>query len=157
MGRRGKRPPPTALTIARGNPGKRPINLDEPELPASETDPPADMDGRALVEWNHLASTLVNSGVLTMVDRSCFETYCRLVQDEEEYQKLVAKGREDAHKLGYASFLLKIRAQKKQYAAELGLTPSSRTGVKVKKPVDAGNARRKRFFKVHDGNAARPA
>jgi phage terminase small subunit len=78
-----------------------------------------------------------------------FEEYCRLVGEVDEYEKMINKvGRADAHKLGYANYLLKLRTQLRQQAAHLGLTPSSRSGVKAVKVVtkDAAAAKRDRFF-----------
>jgi P27 family predicted phage terminase small subunit len=146
MGKRGFPPQPTALKIARGNPGKRPLNHEEPQLRPAGLKPPVTLKGKALEEWERLGPDLVDAGVLTVGDLSTFETYCRLVGQEAEYQKKSQKHKDDAtQQLRYDSHLLKIRAQKKQYAAELGLTPSSRSGVKAKKPKDQTDDRRRKF------------
>jgi P27 family predicted phage terminase small subunit len=152
MGRRGPAKTPSALTIARGNPGKRAINHDEPKFPPSELTPPKGLKGRGLEEWINLCPELVRSGVLTVGDRKCFETYCRTVDDENRYEKLIAKVEDEAaNQLGYPQHLLRIRTQLKQYEDALGLTPSSRAGIKVKKPADAGDERRRRFFGIKGG------
>ena len=152
MGRRGPKKTPTALTIARGNPGKRAINHEEPQLPVADLTPPKGLDGRALEEWQALGPTLKESGVLTVADLRCFEIYCRSVADEERYTKLAGRVEpEEALKLGYAAQLLKVRGQLKQYLEILGLTPTSRSGVKAKKPVDTADERRRRFFGIKGG------
>lgn len=162
MGRRGPRPQPVALKIARGNPGQHKLP-EEPKLPPASDAAPA-LTGSALAEWNRLHQVLVDAGVLTVADESTFVTYCRLVGEEDEYQQLIEKvGREAAHQLGYASYLVKIRAQKKQYAAECGVTPSSRSGVKVAPNVrlqraqqtDANHGKRQKYFGKRGGR--RPA
>lgn len=156
MGRRGPAKTPTALTVARGNPGKRPINADEPELPVAVTaKPPAGLPKRALAEWKRLFPMLTASGVLTTADLDTFETYCRLIAECAQVEALVKKhGVEVSQRQGYSGFLLKLRAQKKQYAAELGLTPASRSGVKRAKVEDPANEKRRRFFGVVQGGAS---
>ena len=149
MGRRGPQPQPTVLKLARGAPGHRPLNHDEPALAASSSrKAPAGMTGRAKREWVTLVDELTEKGVLTIGDMHAFEEYCRLVGEVHTYERLIVRvGRPEAHKLGYANYLLKLRTQLRQQAAHLGLTPSSRSGVKaVKVAVDAKAAQNKRFF-----------
>lgn len=147
MGRRGPKTTPTALKIERGNPGKRALNQDEPDIAPAPMEPPAHLKGRALKEWKRLGPELVEKGVLTIGDLAVFETYCQLVADVDAYERLVRKvGKARAHFLGYANYLLKLRAQQKQYAAELGLTPSSRSGVKAAKSPATVDPKRARFF-----------
>ena len=123
-------------------------------IPPSALTPPKGLKGRGLEEWENLCPELVRSGVLTVGDRKCFETYCRTVDDENRYEKLIAKVEDEpAQRLGYPQHLLRIRTQLKQYEDALGLTPSSRAGIKVKKPPDAGEERKRRFFGVIDGSA----
>lgn len=147
-----------ALQVARGNPGKRAINQDEVELtPVVDASPPSGLPARALKEWKRLAPELIRTGVLTVGDLDTFETYCRLVDDCASYEARVRKvGVQDAMRLGYSGFLVKLRAQKKQYAAELGLTPQSRSGVKKVKVADPADARRSRFFSITGGRADTP-
>lgn len=149
MGRRGPQPQPTVLKLARGNPGRRPLNHDEPELPAASRGVPKGMTGKAKEEWVRLIDVLTDSGVLTVGDMDAFEEYCWIVGDVHEYRQLVRKvGKEQATAMGYANHLNKLRLQKRQQAAHLGLTPSSRSGVKsvgaVKK--DEAAEKRARFF-----------
>jgi P27 family predicted phage terminase small subunit len=147
MGQRGPRPEPTAFKIARGNPGKRPLNHDEPELTAAETKAPAGMPRAALAEWKRLAPELVGAGVLTVGDLKTFEQYCRIVADLAECEKTCKKvGYEDAKKLGYFRDKKDLRAMLKSFAAELGLTPTSRSGVKKIKGKKATEQKRSRFF-----------
>lgn len=161
MGRRGPKPAPTAEKRKRGNPGHRALNEQEPVLPAADLTPPEHLGEAGLKEWNRLGQMLTDAGVLTAGDMRCFETYCRIVDDEARYVALCQKvGDAAAHQVGYAAHLLRLRAQLKQYLAELGGTPSSRSGVKanhqgwtpkVTPGATARAARKKRFFgpKLH--------
>ena len=155
MGKRGRQPQPTALKLARGNPGKRPVNLDEPVLePASEEAPP-DLTGRALEEWRDQAPRLIAVGVLTVGDRSAFATYCRLVAQEADLQELIEKtGMRYSMDLGFFRLLHQTRDQKLRYAQHFGLTPSSRSGIKAKKPVDPADQRRRKFFGIVGGGTS---
>lgn len=151
MGRRGPPPQPTMLKIARGNPGHRPLNHDEPVLVAparASRRIPGGLTGRAKSEWNRLVDELISKGVLTVGDMHAFEEYCRLVGEVDTYEKLIKRvGRPDAHKLGYANYLLRLRTQLRQQAAHLGLTPSSRSGVTaVRSTANAVDPKRARFF-----------
>lgn len=151
MGRRGPQPQPTALKLERGNPGRRPLNLDEPQLEApsvASRKPPASLTGRAKKEWVRLADELISKGLLTVGDLTTFEQYCRLVGDVDAYEMLIKRtGRARSHELGYANYLLKLRTQLRQQAAHMGLTPSSRSGVKpVKSGANIIDAKRTRFF-----------
>jgi P27 family predicted phage terminase small subunit len=150
MGRRGFQPQPTALKLARGNPHQHKLNDAEPELAVATRAAPSGLKGRARKEWDRLADELISKGVLTVGDMHFFEEYCTLVGEVDTYEKLIRRvGRENAHKLGYANYLLKLRTQLRQQAAHLGLTPSSRSGVKAVKVAAAKSPealKRDRFF-----------
>lgn len=159
MGRRGPKPAPGILKLARGNPGKRAIP-EEAQLPPAEAERPAAdqagaLTGEALKEYTRLRPVLIDAGVLTIADEFTFETYCRLVGEVRAYEVKCAEAKlEDAHRLGYTGHLHKLRAQVKQYAAELGVTPSSRASVKVApslrrtraEAVDRNDGKRKKYF-----------
>src|SRR5687768_13401318 len=105
MGRRGPQPQPTVFKIERGNPGRRPLNQEEPELAAPTAKVPPALTGRAKAEWIRLADELIAKGVLTVGDMHGFEQYCTLVGDIDRYEKLIRKvGLESAHSLGYANY-----------------------------------------------------
>lgn len=150
MGRRGPPPEPTALKLERGNPGRRPLNQEEPELAPGARKVPKGLTGRAKVEWNRLIGELLDKGLLTVGDLHAFERYCVLVGRLEEYETLVSSvGVEESHAKGYANYLLKLETQCRQAAAHLGLTPSSRSGVKAAKviaPKSAAETKRQRYF-----------
>lgn len=142
---------PTALKLERGTPGHHKLNHDEPDLPQPATiKPPKGMTGKAKQEWIRLADLLVSRGVLTEGDMDAFEEYCHLVGDVDQYRRLAKRvGPSSAVSLGYASALNKLRTQKRQQAAHLGLTSTSRSGVKAAKVTatkDAAATKRERFF-----------
>lgn len=132
MGRRGPKPLPTAIKAARGTLQRCRTNHEEPVLPApSVFDPPKTLKGRGREEWVRQVKQLTDAGVLRDADMVTFEMYCRSLSDLEGYERLTSKNRELALAKGYAGMVVKLRTQAKQLAAELGLTPSSRAGVKA--------------------------
>lgn len=149
MGARGPKPQPSALKLERGNPGHRPINQEEPLLAPAPREVPKRLTGRAKVEWVRLVDELVDKGVLTVADLYSFERYCVLVGLVEKYEALIQKaGPEEAHRLGYSGYLLKLETQRRSEGTQLGLTPSSRSTIKAVKPIkaDPAKAKRDRFF-----------
>ena len=132
MGRRGTKPLPTAIKMARGTLRKCRTNPDEPQLAAPRSlEPPTGLRGRGLAHWNRQIGEQVEAGVLRDVDLVTFELWCRRLTDLEGYERLASKNRELAIAKGYANMVLKLTAACKQLAAECGGTPSSRSGVKA--------------------------
>lgn len=142
MGRRGPPKTPSVLALVRGNPGKRPINRQEPKLPAGEDadwQAPAHLTEEAKKEWQRQVPDLRAAGVLTLADRTMFAEYCSAYSDLREYEALAAQvGHEASIRLGYAGQVLKLRQQVRQLAADAGLNPSARSGVKAAKAPDKG-------------------
>lgn len=141
--RTGRPRKPTALKIMHGTARKDRANPEEPQLAAPDiTKPPKGMTRGAKAEWKRLASELVTAGVLTVGDVKVFQRYCEIVAKVEAYERMIRKvGIENSHSLGYANYLIKLQLQQKQYSETLGLTPSSRSGVKAtKKSKDEDSA-----------------
>ena len=158
MGRRGPKPEPTALRLLKGNPGKRGINHDEPIPPPGEDADwavPATLGASARVEWERQVGVLREIGVLTLADRTIFEVYCQAVGDLADAQRtldvLVTAGAHQAA-VDVRDQVMKLRNQVKQLAAEIGVTPSSRSGVKAAKTKPASSSK-DRFFGVPGGKA----
>ena len=83
-----------------------------------------------------------------------FENYCRGLTDLRRYEIRARKaGPELAIAKGYAGMVVKLRAQVTQLQAQLGLTPSSRSGVKVTKPKDRADKLREEFFGIRGGRS----
>lgn len=136
---RGRKPQPTALKLLRGLPGKRPINEQEPEHPPLDVACPDDLvDPVARAEWERVAAQLVQTGQVTMVDRGTLMGYClkygqwKALEDEARKHPFIVRSPSGYPipnpALGMANkcFALMLKA-----AAELGITPSSRSRVKT--------------------------
>ena len=129
MGRRGPAPMPSALKIATGNAGKRPIRDDEPKPEVGAPKCPTWLASDAKSIWRQLAPRLVRAGVLTKLDGNALGRYCDVLcrwlaarddEDEKLYQKL-------------GVMLLRLEQ-------EFGMTPSARTRLRVEPRADEGDA-----------------
>ena len=148
------RPKPTAVKLAEGNRGHRPIEGDDfqPEHIMPET--PKGMSRGALREWRRMSKVLFNSGVLTQVDGKALRTYCEKADLVERAQKRILETGTEVisvyamNKEGEQVFLrqeinpwYKVLADAekimKAFLIEFGLTPASRSRLKLpKKPED---------------------
>jgi P27 family predicted phage terminase small subunit len=135
---RGRKPVPTAIRRHNGNPGKRRYNHDEP-MPLNEIpDCPDHLSDLARQEWNRIAATLHDLGVLTSVDRAALAAYCqtygRWVEAEQKLQETPTLFKTPS---GYVQQSPWLSVSNKQlelmgrYMVELGLTPASRSRVVV--------------------------
>ena len=73
---RGRRPKPTRLKVLTGNPGKRPLNGNEPRPAAAVPECPAELGPVARTEWNRLVGELSALRLLTNLDRAALAAYC---------------------------------------------------------------------------------
>ena len=145
MGARGPRPKPLNLILLNGNAGHHTL----PENPVNPTPvlpkPPAHLDQIAKKEWKRVAPELFKLGVLSLVDLAALEGYC------ENYAIWVRMKKEIIAQGGYAAYITgknsqtipELAAMKsafamlKTFAAEFGMTPSSRGRMNVERPKDS--------------------
>ena len=144
MGRRGPAATPTAVKRMRGNPGKRPLNDREPTPDAAMPHAPAHLTKEARAEWRRVARRLHNAGVLTYVDRGVLAVYCQAYGRWAEAERaLQLNGMMVETPNGYqqqspwVNIANKAMEQMIRAARELGLTPASRSAIKVEKPAES--------------------
>ncbi len=106
----GRKPKPTALKLIRGNPGKRPLNNNEP-MPIGDVNKPAFVKGKAAQLWIQYAPELERLGVLTVVDVDMFGAWCCLMAEFQESPERCNAAR---------------IAQMRALASTFGLDPSAR-------------------------------
>ncbi len=135
---RGRKPKPTAVKIAEGNPGKRRINGREPKPAGSLPDCPAHLSAEAKAEWNRIAASLNKIGLLTQVDRTTMAGYCqcygRWVEAEQKLAETPAILRMPSGYIQQSPWLTIANKQLElmaRYMAELGLTPASRSRLAI--------------------------
>ena len=141
MGKRGPRPEPTIIKIAKGNPGKRALNQSEPKPPSDDIKPPSWVTGVSLEKWEEVVPKLVGMGVMTNADIDTIVRYCTMHEGYVKYLDQVRRGldvlviRDDKGKVKYmqitpaATMLSKLSASMLRIEQEFGLTPSSRSGI----------------------------
>ncbi|ACC76139.1 phage terminase small subunit P27 family [Paraburkholderia phymatum] len=138
---RGRKPTPTALKLARGNPGKRPLPENEP-TPKGDIEMPAYLTPAAAEHWPLVASQLQDAGVLTSVDTTALALYCeafarwRHATDQvTKYGSVVKTPNGFPVQSPFLAIANKAHEQMTKLLVEFGMTPSSRTRVS-KAPSD---------------------
>jgi P27 family predicted phage terminase small subunit len=139
MGRPRK---PTALKIVEGNPGKRKLPEDEPQLQIERPTMPRRMSPVAKEAWKRFAPLLEVMGVLTKVDSGALERLCETYAEIADYQNQIARcgstystvtehGQEVIRPHPAVAMLSAADRRFKTYLTEFGLTPAARAKVKV--------------------------
>lgn len=122
-----------------GNPGKRPLNEREPR-PDGVPSCPRYLSKAARKEGRRVAPRLVamGSGMLTEVDRAAFACYRQAVgrlEDAErelvKYRNVIKTPKGYPIQNPYLAIANKAIDQIRQFAVEFGMTPSSRSRVRV--------------------------
>jgi phage terminase small subunit len=73
---RVRRPKPTRLKLLTGNPGKRPLNNNEPHPEVAIPDCPLELGPVAKQEWDRMAAQLGPLRMITQLDRAALASYC---------------------------------------------------------------------------------
>ena len=137
MGRRGPPPTPTRVKQLRGVRPSR-INLREP-LPAPDAPRmPADMDPEAKAVWRRVVRVMRHTGVIRAADADVLRCYCEAVARYAQASRLygqsgpIIRGR-DGNAVGNPLHrITRDNADEiRQFARELGLSPSARAGLQV--------------------------
>jgi P27 family predicted phage terminase small subunit len=136
---RGRKPLPTQIKALRGNPGKRALNHSEPKPDASSVPrAPRWLNEIGKQEWRRRAGELYRLGLLTRLDQTALAAYCdcyatwRAARDQIAAQGLTifnAAGIPIKHPA--VTVREKAVEQMKQYLSEFGMTPSSRSRIKL--------------------------
>lgn len=140
---RGRKPKPTALKLAEGNPGKRKINRGEPKPDGAAPACPRHLKGEARKEWVRLVPELEKIGLMTKVDLAAMACYC---ESWGLYLQALAAMARPAKKGGGAvtvtdkgnqiqsPWLAIANRQKaliRSFLAEFGLTPATRSRLSI--------------------------
>lgn len=147
----GPRPTPTYLKLLRGNPGRRPINKNEPkpEIPAKQPAPPAWLSAYALEEWKRVAPELWRINLLTKVDVAVFAMYCEayarwrtaeealavMASRDPVMRGLIARSKAGTAMENPLAYISRRAAQEMlRCAGEFGLTPAARSRISIGAP-----------------------
>lgn len=134
MGARGPAPKPTHLKVLEGNPGKRPLNKNEPKPKPVAPKCPTWLDKEAKREWKRVAPELEKLGLLTIVDGTALAAYCQAYSRWAAAEKvLTTEGMTYETETGYIRQRPEVGIVQKYlnlirgFCAEFGLTPSARS------------------------------
>ncbi|MBF4207501.1 phage terminase small subunit P27 family [Pseudomonas donghuensis] len=139
----GRRPTPTELKLVRGNPGKRPINKNEPQPAKRIPSAPGHLSSEGQVAWGRLTVLLDRMGVLTEADGFALERLCDcyaeilalrdLVETQgRTYETTSTQGELVLKANPAVAMLADVDRRFKSYLVEFGLTPAARSKVQVK-------------------------
>jgi P27 family predicted phage terminase small subunit len=160
---RGRKKTPTALKLLRGNPGKRALNVDEPQPDAlEETCPAVLLDETARAEWTRAIVPAIRIGQVTAADRTLAIAHCELwatwqsqLAEAIKHPHVIAAGKHKypmpnpARVMANKTLVLLANVDEK-----LGFSPTSRSKVQVKGPgtirttIDKARAK---FFEASRG------
>lgn len=140
---RGRRPSPTRMKVLTGNPGKRPLNVDEPQPDPAVPECPPELSPVARREWDRLVGELTALRLLTNLDRAALAAYCGAYA-------LWAEATEAIHKYGamikspngypvqspYLAIANRQAEIMMRIASEFGFTPASRSRIATPKEED---------------------
>jgi P27 family predicted phage terminase small subunit len=138
---RGRRPKPTRIKALTGNPGKRPLNAQEPRPLPSLPECPPELNPIARGEWMRLAAELVKLNLVTQLDRGALAAYCGAYALWAEAMEQVQKyGTMVKSPTGYpiqSPYLAIVNRQAEimlRVASEFGFTPASRSRISAPPP-----------------------
>lgn len=155
MAQRGRIPTPTAIKILEGNPGKRPINRNEPRPEKRAPNCPTWLEPEAKKEWKRMTKTLEAIGILTQVDATAFAGYCQAYARWREAEEFLSKHGtifktpsgyiQQVPQVSIAQTYLKIM---KDFCSEFGLTPAARSRISVVTTVGISDDPMEKILKV---------
>lgn len=146
---KGRKPLPGVVHLLRGNPGKRPIKLDDFSPAVEVPRCPAHLDGEAKKEWRRISAELERYGLISGVDRAALAMYCtawgRYVQAEAMIAEQAAASPKGAGLLikspngfpvqsPWLSISNRAIEQCKALLAEFGMSPAMRSRVRATRP-----------------------
>ena len=137
MGRRGPAPTPTRVKRLRGETRPSRLNFAEPVPPADLPKMPADMDPDAKIVWRRVLRDMRHTGVIRAADADVLRCYCEAVSRYAQAAQLYARSsplvRRDGElvKSPLHQVVRDNADEIRQFARELGLSPSARAGLRI--------------------------
>jgi P27 family predicted phage terminase small subunit len=140
---RGRRPKPTQVEVLTGNPGKRPLNTEEPKPETAIPDCPVELGPGARAEWDRLSSQLGKLKLLTDLDRAALAAYCgayalwaEATEAIQKYGAMVKSPTGYPIQSPYVSIANRQAEIMMRIASEFGFTPASRSRISVEAPKE---------------------
>ena len=132
-----RRSKPTKLKLLEGNPGRRPINENEPEPASDNIRQPQGLDRFGKQAWNQLVPDLDQLGLLTNVDVFVLAAFCDAYSQWRHASKALRKLNPiDEEYRKVAITVEKARNEMRLTASEFGLSPAARSRLHVSSKQD---------------------
>ncbi|HEY8636960.1 MAG TPA: phage terminase small subunit P27 family [Candidatus Limnocylindrales bacterium] len=146
MGRRGPAPTPTKVKMLRGETRPSRLNLHEPMPSPDVPKMPADMDAAAKLVWRRVLRDMRHTGVIRAADTDVLRAYCESVARYQHAARLLGQSgplvrgqRGELVKNPLHQIVRDNADEIRQFARELGLSPSARVGLRIE-PEQAGDS-----------------
>ena len=140
---RGRRPTPTRLKLLTGNPGKRPLNEDEPQPEPAIPECPPELSPLGRKEWDRLVGELSALRMLTHLDRAALAAYCgayalwaEATEAIQKYGVMIKSPQGFPIQSPYLSIANRQAEIMMRIASEFGFTPASRS--RISAPAASG-------------------
>lgn len=135
MDPRGRKPKPTALKILEGNPGKRPLNGEEPRFAECvDPQPVAKLSGRAKKLWQRRVTALGASRIIRETDlpllTSLVQVEARVVEWGEQLDNDGPMGNDGASENPLAKMVDRQIELQAKLCRVFGFTPADRSTLK---------------------------
>ena len=129
---------PTVLRVLEGNPGKQPINQNEPKPDSDIPSYPDWLEDEAKREWDRIVPELHRLGLVTKIDITAIIGYCQSWARYVEAEKYLSdKDSVMVTDSGYMQQVPQVGMSQKylklcqSFMTEFGLTPSSRGRIQL--------------------------
>ena len=140
---RGRRPKPTRLKVLTGNPGKRPLNTNEPRPEVAIPDCPVELGAVAHREWDRLVGELSALRIMTNLDRAALAAYCgayamwaEATEAIQKFGTMVKSPSGFPVQSPYVSIANRQAEIMMRIASEFGFTPASRGRISTPLPKE---------------------
>lgn len=139
----GRKPLPTHLKLVKGTARPHRLNKAEPKPTVAVPEPPGHLDERARAKFATMAAMLARHGVMTELDAGALSRYavvwCRWIDAEAEIKRRGPVVKTEGGNIIQNPFLAvanKCLLQMAQLESEFGLTPSSRSRIRMAEPAE---------------------
>lgn len=140
---RGRKPKPTEQKKLEGNPGKRALNNQEPKPDIVIPECPPHLQGEARKEYQRITPILAKLKVISEADLASLVSYCELWGIYLNATKMLKKEGEVLYSDKGNAYInpwknIQTGAMKDmlRFSVEFGMTPSSRSRIKVETPTE---------------------
>lgn len=140
---RGRKSKPTELKKLEGNPGKRALNNQEPKPDVAIPECPPHLEGEARKEFERITGELMKLKIISNIDRAAIVAYCQAWSDYVQATREIKKEGEvlysdkgNAYINPWKNIQTSALDRVLRYSAEFGMTPSSRSRIKVETPTE---------------------